>query len=612
MSYAGWHIDLLSFEGKDDKKAQLNFDPSLTLVYGASNTGKSLAVKALDFMLGGSSELPNIGERKPYDRLCMEMTLKQERKIRLERGLRGGAFTLHEDGKTPATLAARHDAESANNLSNFLLKEMRSSGKKLAVDAAGTHSNLTFRDIARIVLTDELSVQSETSPIESGGRGTDTRERSVLKYFLTGDDDSAVVPIVKAKDFRTGKAARSILLQDMIDQIDADLVDRFPDQEDLERQNEEVEAELSAIENEMADVRQSVRALLDDKRRLSSEIGALERRTVDIGLSLDSFEQLQEVYESDIARLESIEEAGFLLGLDGKQDCPVCGTPPELQVHSHGLAEIEAVRIGAEVEIQKIRRQREELAATVRDTESEALRLVERVKERRSNLTEVETRLQTATPDFDEHQKKLAEVLARRDHIRAGLALLERRTELSKKKAAVEGAKTPKRVDSIQSGLSTNVSQDFADVVSNVLFEWGFPGQKKVFFDPSTYDLVIDGKMRRHNGKGVRAITHAAFKVALLLYCRERDLPHPGFLVLDTPLLTYRDPFKKPGDKLAPDEEELSNSDLKERFFEHLGHIGNGAQFIIFENVDPPSKIEEYARVEIFTNDATNGRQGLL
>ena len=75
-------------------------------------------------------------------------------------------------------------------------------------------------------------------------------------------------------------------------------------------------------------------------------------------------------------------------------------------------------------------------------------------------------------------------------------------------------------------------------------------------FDLSSYDLIIDGKERRNNGKGVRAITHAAFKVALMLFCRERNLPHPGFLVLDTPLLTYRDPMKKPGDRLESDEQD--------------------------------------------------------
>jgi hypothetical protein len=59
-------------------------------------------------------------------------------------------------------------------------------------------------------------------------------------------------------------------------------------------------------------------------------------------------------------------------------------------------------------------------------------------------------------------------------------------------------------------------------------------------------------------------------------------------------------------------EEELRNTDLKERFFEHLGHIGANAQFMVFENVDPPSKIDDYATVETFTNDPNIGRQGLL
>jgi hypothetical protein len=230
----------------------------------------------------------------------------------------------------------------------------------------------------------------------------------------------------------------------------------------------------------------------------------------------------------------------------------------------------------------------------------------------RTELKMVEVKLEKATPDFDAQQRKLVDVIPIRDRVRHGLDLLERRSDLQKQKMRVEASKPPKREKAMQSGLTTQTAQEFADVVSDVLFDWGFPGQKRVVFDLATYDLIIDGKERRHNGKGVRGITHAAFKIALLLYCRERKLPHPGFLVLDTPLLTYRDPFKKPGDKLTVDEEELRNTDLKERFFEHLGHIGTDAQFMIFENVDPPSKVNEYATFETFTNDPNIGRQGLL
>ena len=127
-----------------------------------------------------------------------------------------------------------------------------------------------------------------------------------------------------------------------------------------------------------------------------------------------------------------------------------------------------------------------------------------------------------------------------------------------------------------------------------------------------TFDLRIDGKLRKDNGKGVRAITHSAFKVALLLFCHERNLPHPGFLVLDTPLLTYRDPIRSKEGPLSPDEQALRNTSLKDFFFEHLSRNSDKGQFVVIENVDLPTHIEQLAQVETFTGDPLSGRQGLL
>ncbi|WP_029058383.1 hypothetical protein [Stappia stellulata] len=612
MTYAGWHIEQLKLTGKGDEEAVLDFAAGLSLVYGASNTGKSFALKALDFMLGGQRELPNIKEREPYDKLWLDIAFSPDHKVRLERAIVGGPFRLHEGEDAARTLAPKHNANTPNNISTFLLTQMEAAGRKVSVDASGTHSNLSFRDIASVVLTDEIAIQSEDSPIESGDTNVKTRERSVLKFILTGEDDSAIVPVVKPKDFRTGRVAKASFIQDMIDQINADLSADYPDTDGLADQNDRINDTLRRIENEVSAARSSIRTLLDQKRTLSVEISAAERRSTEIALSLDSFEKLEEVYASDISRLESLEEAGFLLSLDGRSDCPVCGAPPDAQVHSHGLAEIEDVRVAAETEVQKIKQQRSELIRTVEDTKTEGAKLIAEVARLRQSLRDVELKLEEATPSESEQQRQLSEVVSVRDHVRRGLDLLAQRDRLIKQKEEIEASKPPKVDGTVQRGLSTETAKEFADVVSEVLLAWGFPGQKQVVFDLSTYDLIIDGKERRNNGKGVRAITHAAFKVALMLFCRERGLPHPGFLVLDTPLLTYRDPMKKPGDRLTLDEQEMRNTDLKQRFFEHLGHLGEKAQIMVFENVDPPEDIEDYCKVEAFTNDPDEGRQGLL
>lgn len=612
MTYPGWQIRGLRFTGEKGKKASLSFGEGLSLVYGASNTGKTFAVKSLDFMMGAGSDLPNIRERELYEKAWLDIAFGPDHLASLERAINGGAFNLHDGQKAPRTLYPKHDAKNPANISTYLLSQMGAEDRKVAVDTSGTLENLTFRDIAHIVLTNEIAIQSEKSPVESRER-EQTRERSVLKFMLTGQDDSAVIPMVKPKDFRTGRSAKAAVLQDMIVQIDADISKEYSDTTDLIGQNDRINETLSRISGDLDSARSSIRSLLDDKRRLSVEIGAAERRSTEIWLSLDSFNQLKEVYDSDIARLELLEEAGFLLGLDGKRDCPVCGAAPEAQAHSHGLVDIEDVRAAAEVEIQKIKLQREDLIRTIRDTHAEAERLTVAIDEMRQSLATIEAGIADATPQITEQQRKLTDVVFVRDHVRRGLDLLARRTALIKQKDEIEASRPPKRNEPLQLGISTQTAKGLSDVVTEVLMAWGFPGRKQVVFDLGSHDLIIDGKERKNNGKGVRAITHAAFKVALMLYCREHTLPHPGFLVLDTPLLTYRDPLiKKNEGPLSDDEKALSNTDLRDRFFEHLGHLGKSAQFIVFENVDPPKDIKEYAAVETFTNDPNQGRQGLF
>lgn len=142
--------------------------------------------------------------------------------------------------------------------------------------------------------------------------------------------------------------------------------------------------------------------------------------------------------------------------------------------------------------------------------------------------------------------------------------------------------------------------------VSTILKAWNFPGECHVFFDQKNADFVTDGKPRGSRGKGLRAITHAAVNIALLEYCQENSLAHPGFIVLDSPLLAY---FKPEGD----DDIALSNSDLKELFYDYLiKHHKSDSQIIIIENQHPPANVEDQISMTIFTSNPNEGRFGLL
>lgn len=613
-------IARLTFTGGSVETAALALHPGLNVLYGASNTGKSFTLKAIDFLLGGARPLPGIEEREGYERGWLSAALPKSGDVTLMRALVGSAFELHpghvaapgDDRSGVRELSAKHDHTNTDNVSQFLLDELGFVAKFIAVDVNGNKRSLSFRDLARFCLVDETAIQSETSPAESGQYQFATAERSVFKLLITGVDDSAIVPVLDKKSFRTATNAKLEVVDEMVGSVIDELTADYPDADQLPDQGRRLQATLDTVQSDVQAAQESIRERLARKRRLADGISEVQQRLTDIGINLERFEQLEAVYRSDIERLEAIEEAGFLLTVGGDKDCPLCGAPPEAQRHMHGLTDIERARDAAQAEIAKIRRQRVDLSATIAELQNETAERERQLGALDDLLRDVEAELNALAPAADAARRRLDEVLAVRDRVRRGLALLEQKRSLQTRRDKLAALKPATKADKPRLGIPGTTAYDFAQTVSTVLTEWQFPGNRHVAFDDATYDVRIDGKARRDNGKGVRAITHAAFKVALLIFCRERNLPHPGFLILDTPLLTYRDPLRSSAGALSADEEALKSSSLKDHFFAHLSQIGALGQIVLIENVDLPSGIEGLAHVETFTGDPANGRRGLF
>ncbi|WP_369989195.1 AAA family ATPase [Pseudomonas xanthosomatis] len=620
MEYKGIKIRTLEFIGPQVEPIKLEFGSGLNLVYGASNTGKSFALKAIDFMLGGENTLPDLPERKGFDTVLMGFDLIGSGVHTVQRSLSGGAYKfydgLYEFAQLPQqnrVLQPSQRSKSKESLPGLLLDYLELSGRQLAKNQSGEKENFSFRELIPYVLVDETSIQAERSPVESDlGPVARPKERSVFRSLLTGLDDKSIIPVLDSKKFQASKAVKIEVIQSLLDDVESELESEYTDTSDLYAQKERLDASLEKIRLQLQSYRSLSSDLISEKRVVSQDLSQSLERAEDIRLHLQRFYQLNSIYDSDIARLASIEEASFLLSLEDA-DCSVCGAPAEAQSIKNQMDKVRDEQYSALVEIEKVKTLQSELEDTIGSLRVELYKIEETIPTLEERIVEIEKILEAQVPEKDERQLSLDEVLLKKDHVVRGVSLLDRRESYLRKIKEYEELKAPSKSDRPDLTVPGDVIHEFCKVVTYVLNEWGFPGEKVVSFDKDKYEVVIDGKLRIDNGKGVRAITHAAFKVALLIYCRQQNLPHPGFIILDSPLLTYRDPLKNPRQgALTEDEIKLAKTSVKVSFFDHLSKISNLGQFIVLENIDPPAGIQDIAHVEVFYGSAGGGRYGLF
>jgi len=87
-------------------------------------------------------------------------------------------------------------------------------------------------------------------------------------------------------------------------------------------------------------------------------------------------------------------------------------------------------------------------------------------------------------------------------------------------------------------------------------------------------------------------------------YSYKFDLPHPGFVVIDSPLTTYRRNDQTPEEK-----SEDVPIDIQNEFFENLS-FEKDKQIIVLENKEPEESLKEKINYVHFTGVEKVNRKG--
>jgi hypothetical protein len=599
----------LAVAGSGRPTAAVGFGPGLNLIVGSSNTGKSFVFQAMNFMLGGSRAPERIAEARGYDRLLLTIEPTDTPRFRLRRGLEGGKFQLtdldergDERLDTARILGESHRTGNEETLSHHLLSLIGLAGRQVRSDQYGTKKALTFRDVVHLTMVDEEQMIKRGSPIFGGQRQEEPKEKSVFALFLTGVDDSEIITQERPKERKARLTVEEQLVESLVREKEEELGRLSASPDELADQASRLEAAIGeaselvvGTQREISALQASRASIFDESTRVNSRLMFLEEQRQRLDL-------LAAHYRSDRERLLAVVEAGRAYHDLPEGACPLCNQPFPDDSSSSLHDRFESSCAG---EIDKITTLSADLTRAIAEFEAEAHRLAGRRDRLDAELSGIDEALQrTLLPKAAAERERLEELVqvrtsvARAETLRATVGgLRDRLDRIREDKKGYPGSRFDNRV-------TTSVAAGFCEVVHDLLRRWRYPGLKTVAFDPEKADIVIGEKDRSSNGKGYRAVTHAAFVIGLMRYCRSNGFPHPGFVVLDTPLNPFKGPEKAEGEEAVSDE-------VKEAFLDDLADFRDG-QIIVMENEALSESIKRRVNYHQFSANPEVGRYGFF
>ena len=610
MNYPGFWLSALQLSGKGVISAEVLFKKGLNVICGPSDTGKTFILQCIDFALGATKIPKEIPETLVYDTVTLKITTYSDNKsITIKRCFQGGDVEVSATDELPKKLKAKHCKNNKETLSNYLLSISGLSGKIIRKNQNGVKRNLTFRDIVRLCIIPEKDIIKDISPILSGQYSYAPAEKALFKFILTGLDDSAIIEREDKKTSKIRIQSQNDVIQKIIfnEKEEYNKLNIIGTDKELHEQLNVIEKNYNELSNSLNNAIKSISEIEEKRKEYWEKLKQTESR-LSVLLELQTrFNILEEQYKSDIHRLDAIAETGARLSEMNSAYCAVCGSlsryhDPEQQ---HALISLADISDSCAVESSKLQTLLTDLKTTQLDIEKEISEKentkfflninIETINKELKNT--LEPNLKVVLTRYHENQQK-------KERLIKAIDILDRLESLKKLRDDTSKESIEKYFVGANTTLPAEIIEEFSHEVESRLKAWNFPNIDHVSFSETDYDVIISNRRRGSHGKGVRAITHAAFSLSILSYCKSKKMSYPNFIIIDSPLVVYREP--------DPSDKKLS-LDVKDAFYNDIGSSFADLQVVIIENEDPPQQLKDHTDFNIIRFSKTNnGRYGFI
>ena len=544
-------------------------------------------------MLGAETPPKLIKEADGYTTLSLEFQVNDD-KYQLERNLDSNSVNVYHNADS-FTLSCKHDATNTNNLSRFLLGLLLEDNTTVFLKKSQVkHRTLSFRDIVHLCIAEETEIIQESSTFQSIQYTDKTVRKSVLKYIITGIDDKDSISNENVEMENIRRAG----VVEFLKKKKKSISDRI---EEIESSNSykiySADPRLPSMLQEINNHRQLLSEYSSEFTENEDVISTLKRTGYDDELQISELHQLRHHYLDLLSKNGIVTTHTDFLSQLPQLECPVCNQSLKHDLLDPSIEE-QLFNYFSETNL-VLKNKIDELDILLAD-------IATRVEDRTEKIKNLEKR-NNELSDLISHERDILKTMSKNIAIIRNLDAMKKTIEIYRQDLISVESDIIAYSEKITKAPTTVTIQDltpfedYCHVIEAVLKSWGLGDHIEVYFDVNTLDLTIDGKPRSSWGKGYRALIMSAMLISLSRYCCQRDRLHPGFVIIDSPLVSLKE-RKKTDDEWVEDY-------IEKRMIDDILKEDASRQVIIFENKNLKYDFD-YNYCE-FMHDG-NGRKGFI
>ncbi len=601
---------VISSKNEDSEKvvSAVDLAPGLNIIYGPSNTGKTLILDCVDFMLGGDARRLY----KPALRITAvtmyldvdgtEVSMYRE----LDETKKNDIIVVSKaPGIDTGTYTVGAKTKDKDTISSLWLKLMGidQEVKIIRQIEDSMEQTLTVRTFYHFFVINENRISGENSILKPGSQ-TFTKNIPVptitsliylakeLNYIAPADAPKTSTKIIKLK-----RATARSIVDGSVNAIREREATGIQDEDP--RSAAEIQTEINEILEQISAAEDSLKQTTDRDQKVTKKLIEISSAIAESTILKNRYDALRTQYESDMRRLTFIAEADLHRGAIPKLDhCPFCnGELPKEKTQSCLDAAI--------AEADKIELRIKDLQYADEALTNELLRL----QSQKEGLLREQQQVQAAIrgelrPQVEALRDKLVMFTAALEKAKAK-EMIRYFTEVLNDQLMRINEEDEFSTDFDVRGKIREVLQaPLERLLTEILEKCNYDNYIGSRFDEDMCDVVVNGSEKLSQGQGFRAFLNTVMALAVQEMLNEFDMHMPHLLVMDSPILSLKEREEDVGT-------EVTSDSMRGGLFQYMIDHEKNRQTIILENEIPPLDYST-ANIVHFTRTLGKGRFGLI